>query len=274
MPQVPYDHHHWTDPDIMAMAMAALNAEVKEFHGDPDRLYLTGMSLGGYGVWEIAKDYPGHFAAIAPVCGGIYWSYAPGRWHQPELVPEYVKAVGRTPVWIFHGADDPVVSPAQSQIMYAALSAAGGNVRFWEYANYHHNAWDRAYFDPQLPEWFLAHRLSDIATTKPYAEKRVIPIHPPPIRVDPNIYDAYQGEYVDAGVTQVTVFRQGNRLMSRNRTGDQTELLPEQPNRFFYPSGSSTRLTFEKAPDGRVTGLLFSDDRHQELWEKAPEKTP
>ncbi len=87
MPQVPYNHHHWTDPDIMAMAMAALNAEVKEFHGDPQRLYLTGMSLGGYGVWEIAKDYPGRFAAIAPVCGGIYWSYAPGRWHQPELVP-------------------------------------------------------------------------------------------------------------------------------------------------------------------------------------------
>ena len=55
MPQVPYNHHHWTDPDIMAMAMAALNAEVKEFHGDPQRLYLTGMSLGGYGVWEIAK---------------------------------------------------------------------------------------------------------------------------------------------------------------------------------------------------------------------------
>jgi predicted peptidase len=165
MPQVPYNHHHWTDPDIMAMAMAALNAEVKEFHGDPERLYLTGMSLGGYGVWEIAKNYPGRFAAIAPVCGGIYWSYAPGRWHQPELVPEYVKAVGRTPVWIFHGADDPVVSPAQSQIMFAALSAAGGNVRFWEYANYHHNAWDRAYVDPQLPEWFLSHRLSDLPNT-------------------------------------------------------------------------------------------------------------
>ncbi len=270
MPQVPYNHHHWTDSDIMEMAMAALNAEVKEFHGDPQRLYLTGMSLGGYGVWEIAKNYPGRFAAIAPVCGGIYWSYAPGRWHQPELVPEYVKAIGRTPVWIFHGADDPVISPAQSQIMYTAIAAAGGNVRFWEYANYHHNAWDRAYVDPELPQWFLSHRLSDIATTKPYAEKRIIPIHPLPIHVDPSVYDAYQGEYVDAGVTQLTVFRQGTKLMSRNRTGDQTELLPELPNRFFYPSGSSTRITFEKGPDGRVTQLTFSDDRHQEVWVKAP----
>ena len=156
--------------------------------------------------------------------------------------------------------------PQQSQVMYTALSIAGGNVRFWEYANYHHNAWDRAYTEPQLPQWFLAHRLSDIADSKPFAEKRIIPIHPVPVHVDPGVYDSYQGEYVDAGVTQVTIFRQGTRLMSRNRTGDQTELLPELPNRFFYPSGSSTRLTFEKGPDGRVTGLIFSDDRHEEHW--------
>jgi hypothetical protein len=68
----------------------------------------------------------------------------------------------------------------------------------------------------------------------------------------------------------MTIFRQGDKLMSKNRTGDQTELLPELPNRFFYPSGSTTRITFERGPSGRVTGLLFSDDRHQELWEKAP----
>jgi hypothetical protein len=84
------------------------------------------------------------------------------------------------------------------------------------------------------------------------------------------VYDAYQGEYVDAGVTQMTIFRQGDKLMSKNRTGDQTELLPELVNRFFYPSGSTTRITFERGPNGRVTGLVFSDDRHQELWEKAP----
>ena len=185
MPQVPYNHHHWTDPDIMAMAMAALNAEVKEFHGDPQRLYLTGMSLGGYGVWEIAKDYPGRFAAIAPVCGGIYWSYAPDRWHQsrnsfrnmlkPWAGPRSGCFTAQTILW----------SPRTVTVMYTALSSAGGNVRFWEYANYHHNAWDRAYTDPQLPQWFLAHRLSDIASAKPYAEKRIIPIHPVPVKVDP-----------------------------------------------------------------------------------------
>ena len=66
MPQVPYNHHHWTDSDMMQMAMAALDAEMKEFHCDPERVYLTGLSLGGYGVWEIAKDNPNRFAALVP----------------------------------------------------------------------------------------------------------------------------------------------------------------------------------------------------------------
>jgi hypothetical protein len=68
----------------------------------------------------------------------------------------------------------------------------------------------------------------------------------------------------------MTIFRQGDKLMSKNRTGDQIELLPELVNRFFFPSGSSTRITFQRGPNGRVTGLVFSDDRHQELWEKVP----
>jgi acetyl esterase/lipase len=56
MPQVPYEHHYWPDPDMMAMAVAALDASTKEFHGDPDHIYLSGISLGGFGVWEIAKN--------------------------------------------------------------------------------------------------------------------------------------------------------------------------------------------------------------------------
>src|SRR5580698_6153008 len=124
MPQVPFHHHHWTDPDMMQMAIAALDASVKEFHGDPDRTYLTGLSLGGYGTWEIAKNYPKHFAAIVPVCGGVFWSYQPDRWHEVNTLPaEYAHAIGRTPTWIFHGADDPIVIPRQSQLMYQALKA-------------------------------------------------------------------------------------------------------------------------------------------------------
>jgi hypothetical protein len=84
--------------------------------------------------------------------------------------------------------------------------------------------------------------------------------------VNPSIYDAYEGDYFDQGVRQVTILRDGDKLMVKNRTGDLAEVLPESANVFFYPSGSSTRLIFERNPAGKVTGILFRDDRHEEHW--------
>lgn len=269
MPQDPYYHHYWTDPDIMAMAVSAFDAEVKEFNGDPQREYLTGLSLGGYGTWEIAKNYPNKFAAIAPVSGGIFWSYRPARWkEQDELPREYVHAVGRTPVWMFHGLLDPVVVPKQSEIMYQALAANGGDVRLWEFEGWHHNAWDKAYTDPALPQWFLAHRLDEIKTARPSASQLIIPLHPAPAKVDPEIYDAYEGDYYDSGVRQVTIIRSADRLMVKNRTGDLSEIFPETPTVFFYANGSTTRLVFQKNAEGKVSSILYRDDRHEELWER------
>lgn len=269
MPQVPYTHHHWTDPDMMQMALAALDAEVKEFHGDPDRLYLTGLSLGGYGCWEIAKDYPGRFAAIVPVSGGIFWSYAPERWKQQTVLPEaYVRAVGKTPVWMFHGTLDPVVPTKESEIMYTALQAAGGDVRLWLYEGWHHNAWDKAYTERALPQWLLAHRLSTIPSEHAEAQRLVVPLHPLPAKVDPDVYDDYVGDYYDGNVREITILVEGDKLFARNRTNDLNELLPENPTTFFYPSGSPTRFIFQKDASGRVTGVIYHDDRHEERWER------
>ncbi len=269
MPQDPYAHHYWTDPDIMAMAMAAFDAEVKEFNGDPQRLYLTGLSLGGYGTWEIAKTYPGRFAAIVPVSGGVFWSYKPSRWkEQQELPREYALAVGRTPVWMFHGLEDPVVAPKQAELMYQALQASGGDVRLWEYEGWHHNAWDKAYTNPALPQWLLAHRLDDIKTAHAEASRVSVPLHPVPAKIDPQIYESYEGDYFDAGVRQVTILRNGDRLLVKNRTGDITEIFPETSTVFFYATGSTTRLIFQKNAEGKVIGILYHDDRHEEVWEK------
>ena len=273
MPQVPYNHHHWTDADMMTMALAAFDAEVHEFHGNPDQLYLTGLSLGGYGTWEIAKDYPGRFAAIVPVSAGIFWSYAPSRWKlQNELPAAYTRAIGKTPIWMFHGALDPVVTLKQAEIMYQAFSASGGNVRLWVFEGWHHNAWDKAYGDPRLPAWLLSHRLSQIEGSRASAEKIVIPIHPVPARVDPAIYTAYEGDYDDGEIRQVTILRTGDRLFAKNRTGDLTELLPESNVTFFYPSGGPVRFTFEKDASGHVTAVLYHDDRHEERWTKVISK--
>lgn len=266
MPQVPFQHHRWTDPDMMRMAMAALDAGVKEFHGDPQRLYLTGLSLGGYGTWEIAKNWPHTFAAIVPVCGGVFWSYAPERWHNMQLPEQYAKAIGRTPVWMFHGTDDRVVIPKQAILMYEALKANGGNVRLWEYTSVRHNAWDKAYANPELPRWLLSHSLNQIAALPPMAELTVVPVHPVPAKINPGIYDAYVGQYEDQGIIQTTIYRQGDSLYAKSRVGESNELLPENPTTFFYASGSPTRLIFQKDATGQVKGVTYRDDRHDEFW--------
>jgi acetyl esterase/lipase len=266
MPQVPFSHHHWTDPDMLQMAMDALNASIKEFHGDRERLYLTGLSLGGYGTWEIARNWPHTFAAIVPVCGGVFWSYAPARWEDVNLPAEYAHAIGRTPVWMFHGAIDPIVIPKQSELMYDALKANGGNVRLWEYAGVRHNAWDKAYSDPELPRWLLTHNLSQIPKLSPAAERVFVPVHPVPAKINTAIYDEYVGVYQDQGIIRATIYRQGDSLYARITTNESNELLPESATTFFYPSGSPTRLIFQKDASGQVRGILYRDDRHEEFW--------
>lgn len=113
-----------------------------KFAVDPDRIYLTGISLGGYGTWMSAVEFPDRFAAIAPICGG-------GD-------PEKVNAIRNLPVWAFHGAKDPIVSPNESEEMVKALKMAGGNVRFTLYPEGRHDVWTETYNNESLYEWFLS----------------------------------------------------------------------------------------------------------------------
>lgn len=281
IPQCPL-RHFWTDPDMLQMALAALDQESREFHADPDRTYLTGISLGGYGAWELAKDYPRRWAGIAIISGGIFWSYAPDRWRDVATLPaEYAHRIGRVPLWLFHGSEDTTVVPRQSQLMYDAFKAEGGHIRYWEYQGLHHDCWTRAYNEPELPRWFLEHRLNgqgqvihdNPAKPEPqlpiFAEQQLIPLHPPAVKLPAAILDTYVGEYHDSSnVLAATIQRQGEQLFLKNANGDVNEIQPETPNTFFYPTGSLTRLTFEHDPQGRVTAIQYRDDRHEELWEK------
>jgi predicted peptidase len=164
-PQSP-DGRSW-DGDVAQMALAALDAAISEFGGDPGRIYLTGMSRGGYGTFELALLQPQRFAALAPVCGGIT---PPGT--RPDLDDLEVSSVAshadpfadaaqslrHIPTWMFHGAKDDVVPPTQSRRMYAAMKAAGADVRYTEFPDASHNAWDAAYGSPELWAWLLAQR--------------------------------------------------------------------------------------------------------------------
>jgi predicted peptidase len=153
----------WSMPDMEAQAMAALDRSAKEFNGDPDRLYLTGLSMGGYGTWSIARDYPNRFAGFAPICGGIRppegARIPAGLRPLPEEPYAATSAkVGRAPVWIFHGGADPVVPPAESRRMNEALKTAGATVKYTEYEGVGHNSWDRAYGEPEFFRWLLAQK--------------------------------------------------------------------------------------------------------------------
>ncbi len=115
---------------------------------DTDRIYLTGLSMGGYGTWETALEYPDTYAAIVPICGG-----AGVRWVMADRIRHL-------PVWIFHGAKDTAVSPDLSKKMHEALIKAGGASKFTLYPDAAHDSWSVTYDDPQMWKWLFEQRRS------------------------------------------------------------------------------------------------------------------
>ncbi len=129
----------------MAFLTALLDEIVPQLRVDTDRIYLTGISMGGYATWSLASLQPDRFAAVAPVCGGG----DPSRAHRLKDLP----------IWAFHGALDDIVPPGESQTMVDAVREAGGTeVRFTVYPEAGHDSWTPTYNNPELYDWFLAHK--------------------------------------------------------------------------------------------------------------------
>ncbi len=143
----------WSDPEMTRMTIDALDKTMTEFGADAKRLYLIGVSMGGYGAWGMAAEHAGRFAAVVPICGG-----SPLR--GAERYSSIARRMGRTPVWVFHGAEDRVVPVGESRSMVEALKTAGGNVRYSEYAGVGHNVYMKALAEPELLSWLFAQRLS------------------------------------------------------------------------------------------------------------------
>jgi predicted peptidase len=135
-PQCP-EEQGWDTDALYALVQRI----IKTCRVDTNRMYLTGLSMGGFGTWSMAMAYPDLFAALVPVCGG-------GN-------PAKAALVRHIPAWVFHGLDDPVVPIKKSEEMVAALEKAGGTVRFTRYEKTGHDAWTKAYGEPELFTWFL-----------------------------------------------------------------------------------------------------------------------
>ena len=141
-PQTPIDER-W-DIDILS---ALVDYILDELPVDRQRVYLTGLSLGGFATWELALRRPEVFAAIAPICGH-------GK-------PSHAAKLKTMPVWAFHGAKDPVVSLRGMADMINALYQAGGNPRFTVYPDAEHDSWTDTYSNPELYKWMLSHRKAE-----------------------------------------------------------------------------------------------------------------
>ena len=135
-PQCP-ENQWWSIADLDVL----LNEIVENYNVDPHRIYVTGLSMGGFGTWELAIKYPDRFAAIAPICGG-------GNSHLVSVLKDL-------PVWVFHGAKDNVVPLSSAQEMVDVLEKAGGNVKFTIYPEAGHDSWTETYNNPELYEWFI-----------------------------------------------------------------------------------------------------------------------
>jgi predicted peptidase len=172
LPQCP-DNTFWADGSVTNYSLAALDASVSEFGGDPERLYLAGFSLGGYGVWQIAAANPGKFAALVPVSGGVVGERPIEPRDRAAIIPsvgtmldsrepykEVAKAIGQTPVWVFHGDKDESVPVEFSRTIVRALQDNGNtNVRYTEYAGDGHQIFGKAVTEPGLLDWLAGQKV-------------------------------------------------------------------------------------------------------------------
>lgn len=133
----------WSNGNAQRMAIDCLDAASKEYSVDPARVYLTGLSTGGYGVWAIGAKYNSRFAALVPMCAYNGEDYA------PQLI--------KTPIWAFHNSGDMFVFAGATKSTVKKINEMGGNAKQTIYGAIGHDCWGKAYSDPELFAWLKQH---------------------------------------------------------------------------------------------------------------------
>ena len=146
-PQCPAARQGWNVFSLNAL----LDDVLAKYSVDQDRVYLTGLSMGGFGTWEWASRNSDRFAAIAPMCGG-------GN-------PANVRRLATLPIWVFHGDADPTVPVKNSDDMVEALKKANADVKYTRYPGVGHDCWTRSYNNSELFEWMLTHKRGEPRAT-------------------------------------------------------------------------------------------------------------
>jgi predicted peptidase len=131
--------------ESILLTMQLIDELVAKYPIDKTRIYITGLSMGGFGTWDLICRYPGVFAAAVPICGG-------GDIKKAALLKN-------TPIWVFHGSIDNVVKVVLSRNMVNAIKASGGKPKYTEYKGIGHNSWEKAYQEKGLLEWLFRQSL-------------------------------------------------------------------------------------------------------------------
>ena len=133
--------------ESMQTAKELLDDMVENAGIDKNRIYITGLSMGGYGTWDAIGRYEGFFAAAAPICGG----------GDPKLVSKF----NRLPIWCFHGEVDAAVKVIRSREMVDALKSVGSPIKYTEYAGVDHDSWTATYSNPDFHQWLFSQQRTD-----------------------------------------------------------------------------------------------------------------
>lgn len=210
------------------------NKIVDKYPVDKDRVYLTGLSMGGYGTWNFAIVQPELFAAIIPICGGTHYF---GEIHRLKHLP----------IWCFHGDADTAVPISESQKIVDALNEIGGNVKFTIYEGVGHDSWTQTYLNNEIYEWLLT-------------QKRV---KNTPIEISHAILEEYAGTYISDEINLTVQFVPDNGTLktliknNNENTGftDGPTMYPSSENEFYYEEYSKDFTTFFKDSNRKVTGV-------------------
>lgn len=138
------EENTWWDTNAIYELIQSI---VKNYNADPSRIYLTGLSMGGWGTWKLATEHPELFAAVAPVCGVT-----------DTNIYKNVEVLKNTPVQIYHGALDDIVSPTMSLEIYQKLKKVNPSCNLTIFPNDNHNSWDSTYSNPAFYEWLFAQK--------------------------------------------------------------------------------------------------------------------
>ncbi|HJW17857.1 MAG TPA: dienelactone hydrolase family protein [Flavisolibacter sp.] len=200
----------------------------KEYRVNSNKVYLTGLSMGGYGTWDLAMKHPEEFAAIAPICGG---GDASGAWKLRNI-----------PIWCFHGAKDNVVPLAASENMVKAAKEYNHDVKFTVYPNANHNSWDESYNNDSLYTWLLS-------------KNRYVYKEAP---VKPAVLKPLSGKYIGTDKDTVSLVVAKGGLLARTRQ-DTIPLKSSGNNIFFIDAYKPMDIRFQQTKSGNVSFLFLGD---------------